>query len=482
MDMKDQKLSCYLFSKVLPVFLLLSVFVYFQSLNAQAPDASSKGASINSSAGSPQSPLSPNSGPTEVVKIIDPDNGPGTDYTSLDDFAHNEKRDLVSANEIAVALCRSSNGSADGPAQFYDWVTDAEHYVKIVADEGHRASAKWDDSKYRIIEYTTINSECIDVEIDHIVIDGIQMYITGSGPSNDVIDPEQGKKFIIKNCFLWMDLSSNDGYGIDLKSDADIFNCIFKGTGYMGIQAMYSATVNAFNNTFIGWKHAIRSEAVVRAVNNISREATGEPFAVKDNGIYTADSDYNSSDQPGKALVNAPRNSSHSPWYSGAAPNRDIFVDADHNDYHLKPNTIFGRKGIGPGANPGVAAYDIDLESRSGPKTDLGADFEPSPVGINDATPEIPQSLILYPNYPNPFNPSTNIAFDTGRLAVVLLGVYDIVGNKIRTLVDEMLPAGRHHLQWDGRDDLGKPVASGIYFYRLKVDRSSQTRKMHLLR
>jgi hypothetical protein len=206
MDMKDQKLSCYLFSKVLPVFLLLSVFVYFQSLNAQAPDASSKGASINSSAGSPQSPLSPNSGPTEVVKIIDPDNGPGTDYTSLDDFAHNEKRDLVSANEIAVALCRSSNGSADGPAQFYDWVTDAEHYVKIVADEGHRASAKWDDSKYRIIEYTTINSECIDVEIDHIVIDGIQMYITGSGPSNDVIDPEQGKKFIIKNCFLWMDL------------------------------------------------------------------------------------------------------------------------------------------------------------------------------------------------------------------------------------------------------------------------------------
>jgi hypothetical protein len=373
------------FSKILPVFVLfLAVLFVFETVTAQSLYSVPGNVSLKSSAGSSQNPSSPNYGPTEVIKIIDPDNGPGTDYTSLDDFAQNEKRDLVSANEIAVALCRSSNGSSDGPAQFYDWVTDDEHYVKIVADEGHRASAKWDDSKYRIIEYTTVNSECIDVEIDHIVIDGIQMLITGSGASNDVIDPEPGEKFIIKNCFLWMDLSSNTGNGIDLKSDADIFNCIFKGSGYMGIQAKYAATVNAFNNTFIGWTHAIRSEAVVRAVNNISREATGEPFAIKDNGIFTADSDYNSSDQPGMALVNAPRNSSQSPWYSGATPDKDIFIDPYNNDYHLKPNTIFGRKGIGPGANPGVAAYDIDLESRSGPKTDLGADFEPSPVGINE--------------------------------------------------------------------------------------------------
>jgi hypothetical protein len=55
------------------------------------------------------------------------------------------------------------------------------------------------------------------------------------------------------------------------------------------------------------------------------------------------------------------------------------------------------------------------------------------------------------------------------------------VGNKVRTLVDDVLPAGQYHLQWNGFDDHERPVASGIYFYRLQIGQSAQTRKMHLL-
>jgi hypothetical protein len=207
------------------------------------------------------------SDPREVVKIIDPDNGPGTDYTSLEEFTRREKRDLVSADEIAVAVCRSSQGSPDGPAQFDGWVTDREHYVKVVADENHRAGAKWDDTKYRIIETSTLNSECIDVEIDNIVIDGIQMMLTGSGRSHDIIDPEPGDLFIIKNCHMRIFLSSGSGDAIDLKSEAYMYNnimeCSVSDSGRL-------TAIIAYDNAEAGQrKDLLLPEAAILALNRI---------------------------------------------------------------------------------------------------------------------------------------------------------------------------------------------------------------------
>lgn len=328
----------------------------------------------------------------EVVKIIDPDNGPGTDYISLRDFARNEKRNLVSAGEIAVALCRSSNGSPDGPAQFDDWNTDENHYVKIVADDGHRAGARWDENKYRIIEYTTINSECVDIEINNIVIDGIQMRIYGSGGSNDIIDPDAGDYYIFKNCFLWMDLDNQSGSGMDFKTDAEVVNCIIKGTGSKGISAMPGSFVKVINNTFIGWQHAISNEASVLALNNISIGATGEAYRIKDGGSFTSDSDYNTSDRSGDAIVRSPRSSSQSPWYSGGTSIEQIFVDPAGNDYHLNLNGIFSGNGIGPSASNHVYDHDINLQARSGSATDLGADQD-GPPGPPAGVPARPTGL-----------------------------------------------------------------------------------------
>ncbi|HSG27101.1 MAG TPA: hypothetical protein VLA34_01385, partial [Candidatus Krumholzibacterium sp.] len=82
---------------------------------------------------------------------------------------------------------------------------------------------------------------------------------------------------------------------------------------------------------------------------------------------------------------------------------------------------------------------------------------------------EVP-SMILHQNVPNPFNPSTRIAF-------MLPG-----GRRIVRLIDKVLPAGRNEVDWDGRDDGGHPVASGTYFYRLAAGRKVETRKMVLLR
>jgi flagellar hook assembly protein FlgD len=89
------------------------------------------------------------------------------------------------------------------------------------------------------------------------------------------------------------------------------------------------------------------------------------------------------------------------------------------------------------------------------------------------------------PNYPNPFNPRTSFSFTLDRNERVTLAVYDVRGSRVRTIVDTVLPAGRYEQQfsWDGVNDRGAAVNSGMYFYRLTTDSGfSQTGKMTLLK
>lgn len=83
---------------------------------------------------------------------------------------------------------------------------------------------------------------------------------------------------------------------------------------------------------------------------------------------------------------------------------------------------------------------------------------------------EIEAALLhLFQNYPNPFRTSTTIAYEVEQPGPVTVIVYDALGRKVKTLVDAQQPVGSHAVVWDGRDAGGQPVASGIYFYRLRV-------------
>lgn len=94
----------------------------------------------------------------------------------------------------------------------------------------------------------------------------------------------------------------------------------------------------------------------------------------------------------------------------------------------------------------------------------------------------LPEDFWLGANYPNPFNPVTTIEYSLPTQSHVLVEVFNIVGNKVQTLVDETQSAGIHSTSWDGNDLNGQPVASGIYFYRLQAGEFSQTRRMLLLK
>jgi subtilisin family serine protease len=90
----------------------------------------------------------------------------------------------------------------------------------------------------------------------------------------------------------------------------------------------------------------------------------------------------------------------------------------------------------------------------------------------------LPESFSLGQNYPNPFNPTTTIEFYTDRSAHVSLHIFNILGQRIRILMDAPMELGKHSVVWDGRDDSGNDAASGMYFYRIQAGSNVQTRKM----
>ncbi len=96
--------------------------------------------------------------------------------------------------------------------------------------------------------------------------------------------------------------------------------------------------------------------------------------------------------------------------------------------------------------------------------------------------PQLPMVTALMGNYPNPFNPDTIIRFSLVNESKVTLDVFNIKGQKVRTLVNETKAAGFYSSKWDGRDDNGNQVSSGVYFYRLNADKNSLTKKMILMK
>jgi hypothetical protein len=146
----------------------------------------------------------------------------------------------------------------------------------------------------------------------------------------------------------------------------------------------------------------------------------------------------------------------------------------------------------------GIVTFDLQPYLRAEAENDILIAFEgPAGAGADFALMDISQSVdyvlelesipaefLLAQNYPNPFNPSTNIRFDIPeRLSDgvrVQLRIYNVLGEIVRTLVDETRFAGRHVAQWDGRDERGEVVATGIYIYQFVAGHYKETRRMIL--
>ncbi|HEX2897391.1 MAG TPA: FlgD immunoglobulin-like domain containing protein, partial [candidate division Zixibacteria bacterium] len=128
----------------------------------------------------------------------------------------------------------------------------------------------------------------------------------------------------------------------------------------------------------------------------------------------------------------------------------------------------------------------VELEGEYEIESVLAADMNSRGIipTIRQASKEtsLPTSYELAQNFPNPFNPTTEISFSLPERTQVTLEIYNVLGQRVRTLVDGNLDAGVHSVKWDSRDNEGSQVASGLYMYRIQTEKFSQSKKMILMK
>ena len=171
--------------------------------------------------------------------------------------------------------------------------------------------------------------------------------------------------------------------------------------------------------------------------------------------------------------------------YSGDQSARSLFFTKDDRKGLIFVNTLLGNaqtaqgggellvlrfKAIHSGPHPDIALTDVQLANSVNEITSIG-DVE-----------DIPTDFALLQNYPNPFNPETRIRFQLPEASRVVLKVYNILGQEVRTLVNDQMKAGFHNLMWDGRNGAGLRVASGVYIYRIKAGNFKSVKKMVMLK
>ncbi len=148
-------------------------------------------------------------------------------------------------------------------------------------------------------------------------------------------------------------------------------------------------------------------------------------------------------------------------------------------DLDLYPDTEFDYEllGLTPGETYEVGIEAVYVVGKSPIDT---YQFTYHGMGANDEAVSAVTSL--YGNYPNPFNPETNIKFSLANKSKVELEVYNLKGQKVKTLVSDVLEAGPHSIVWNGMDERGKSVSSGVYFCKMKSDGYTHVNKMILLK
>jgi flagellar hook assembly protein FlgD len=132
-----------------------------------------------------------------------------------------------------------------------------------------------------------------------------------------------------------------------------------------------------------------------------------------------------------------------------------------------------------------AGTYNIKITAIDAAKASAICTFKISaiaPTGIEGKMNQHPNEFRLYQNYPDPFNPTTVIRYQLPALSNVKLTIYNVLGQKIKTLVDSFQSEGEYSVVWNATDDSNNPVSSGIYFYSLKANFWTIQKKMILLR
>ena len=199
--------------------------------------------------------------------------------------------------------------------------------------------------------------------------------------------------------------------------------------------------------------------------------------------VYTQYSDI----QDGEAGVSFVSGAAN--WLGGNIDLDPLFVNQTEFNYRLQEGSPCIDSGLEDISNMNLPPDDLDgfdrIQDGDGNGSaiiDMGCyEFGSNPVK-SDPNSLLPNTTILNQNYPNPFNPTTTISFTIQKPGLIDLTVINLKGQKIRSLKNKILSAGKHYAVWDGKDDQGNEISSGVYFFKLNGDDVKLTRKCLLLK
>jgi len=271
----------------------------------------------------------------------------------------------------------------------------------------------------------------------------------------------ENESFLSLDNLLVVANMASSGGGIYCKDSGIFLNnfTIADNTGFEG-SGLYqrSSAVTMING--IIWNNSFNE---VYLINFLLDNVLTIAYTDLTNGIESIDVGYDS-------ILN---------WLEGNITCDPQFTDIIHYNYCLMSNS--------PCINAGTAYYEyedevlIDLEEDEyyGSAPDMGA-FEYGLVEADEFKIENVKCKIS--NYPNPFNPETQITFSLPETEHINLSVYNLKGQLVKILADEILPAGENNLIWNGKNELDRKVSSGIYLLRLKSDNETATKKIMLMK
>jgi hypothetical protein len=180
-------------------------------------------------------------------------------------------------------------------------------------------------------------------------------------------------------------------------------------------------------------------------------------------------------------------------------PDGDVLLDQANLSVVPECGTVVGVRVTGSGTSSGTweikfytlgcdeGSYQVVVEiedalGATGSGTTYVALAKKGPVDVNEESSGEITAFSLKQNYPNPFNPACNIQYALPTDCHVILAVYNILGQKVKVLVDAYQSAGPKSVEWDGKDDQGRDVTSGVYFYRMQAGDFVHLKKMVLLK
>lgn len=149
------------------------------------------------------------------------------------------------------------------------------------------------------------------------------------------------------------------------------------------------------------------------------------------------------------------------------------------SDTELPPGRFYTYRVRAYHSQEGNSGYSNTASART-LKTPPALPDDPTAVQTNPKS--TPPAFILHANYPNPFNAATTIRFTLPKAGTAALRIYDMAGHLVRQLLDHSLAAGQHQVEWNGQDNNGHELASGVYLYRLQVGTRVRTHKLLMLR